>query len=326
VLSPTLASAPTDFPALIAGAALLGLPLLLARPSPRRRLCLAVLLGVCLLAGLATEVPPLDQLAAFRLPLLTLAGAGLGCLILSSPYPARVMAVALTLAGSSRVQGAVLLAGAPLLVMGWCWHIEQDATRAPGPENLVVDGPARGAFDETPHVARTDRGSPVTVFDVARHETLAADEAAEAHLIQSRALERRVIRTAAPDRGSNCHGWVYTGGRYWVDGADVERILQENGYQVVSTPQAGDLVIYRDHGRIAHSAVVRVVTNAGFILLESKWSHLGCFLHAPEDYCFPSPCMYYRSSRAGHLLRGLDGEQSEPGEPAASGADVRIGE
>jgi hypothetical protein len=322
VFSPTIVPAPAAVLALIAGAFPLGLALLLSR-SPRGRWCLAGAFAVALLAGLATWVPPLDQFALLRWPLVALAGAGLACLALSWAGTRWLLATGLACAASPRVQGATLLAATPLLLLGWCWAWEQQVTRSTRQENRVPDGPVPGGYSAKPHAVRTDRGTVLMVFDVASHETVPADEADEAALIASRGLGLRVIRTAPPDRGSNCHGWVFTGGHYWVDSTDVEGILTENGYEVVSTPRMGDLAIYRDHGTIAHSSVVQAVTDSGLVLLESKWARLGRFLHAPEDYCYPAPYLFYRSPRAGHLLAGLDGS---PGEPASSESGVAVGE
>ena len=43
-----------------------------------------------------------------------------------------------------------------------------------------------------------------------------------------------VTRVAPVDPACNCHGWVFTGGRFWVSGEDVPRILEDNGYRRVS--------------------------------------------------------------------------------------------
>src|SRR5205807_1160464 len=81
---------------------------------------------------------------------------------------------------------------------------------------------------------------------------------------------------APPDATSNCHGWVFTGGRYWVKGGAVEDILRDNGYRTVEDPRPGDLVVYRDdQGAVSHTGVVSSVGADGLVLVESKWSWLG---------------------------------------------------
>jgi hypothetical protein len=149
-------------------------------------------------------------------------------------------------------------------------------------------------------------------------DTLAADEVAEVRMVRKYGLQGRLLRTPPPSWGSNCHGWVFTGGRFGLEGGDVERILQDNGYQAVTTPQAGDLAIYRDrYGHIGHSAVVRAAEE-GRVLLESKWGHLGRYLHRPEDYRPVLAWTYYRSPRHGHLLQGLNA-------PSPSADDLESG-
>ena len=45
-------------------------------------------------------------------------------------------------------------------------------------------------------------------------------------------LSFNLIRSEKPDMTTNCHGWVFGAGRYWINGEQVEHILAENDYQV----------------------------------------------------------------------------------------------
>jgi len=206
-----------------------------------------------------------------------------------------------------------LLLVAPMVALGWSWQVEREGTRAADLSQFSKDEPISNPKPQKRFIARTDCGRPLPMFDLADHATRPADEAAEARLIQDHSLALHLIQVAKPDRASNCHGWVYTGGEYSIDGADVATILQDNGYEAVSTPRVGDLVIFRDgRGQINHSAVVRVVTEDGQVVLQSKWAHLGCFLHAPQDYPLAKSWTYYHSPRAGHLLDHLPDGTSDP--------------
>ena len=83
-------------------------------------------------------------------------------------------------------------------------------------------------------------------------------------------------------------------------------ILADNGYQEVSPPAPGDLIVYRERrGQVDHTAVVRFVGD--LVLVEGKWNCLGRYVHRPEQYPYGQTFAYYRSARRGHLLQ-LPGE------------------
>lgn len=112
-----------------------------------------------------------------------------------------------------------------------------------------------------------------------------------------------LIRTAEMESNHNCHGWIFTGGRYWVRNEHVDSILSDNGYQKVEKPRAGDLIIYRgDDGKVMlHSGLVRLVDDQ-MVLVESKWGVMGRYIHPPAEQPYALTWTYYRSPRQGHLL------------------------
>ena len=59
---------------------------------------------------------------------------------------------------------------------------------------------------------------------------LDAGHAGEMGYLTRRRLETALIRTDEADVRYNCHGFVFTGGRYWIRGGYVEHILKDNGY------------------------------------------------------------------------------------------------
>jgi hypothetical protein len=138
---------------------------------------------------------------------------------------------------------------------------------------------------------------------------------------------------------SNCHGWVFTGGRYWVRGVTVEGILADNGYRKVATPRAGDLAVYRDSaGAILHTGLVRATLPDRPVLVESKWGAIGAFIHPVDVHPYDgSTCTYHRSPRDGHRLREAAGtggsavaalrvSSLEPCNPAEASEPPVIGE
>lgn len=121
------------------------------------------------------------------------------------------------------------------------------------------------------------------------------------------AFREKVIPAGGDDSQANCHGWVFTGGRYLVPGSAVDLILHDNHYDVVDEPQAGDVIIYRNSKhQPVHTGLVKAVGRDGFVLIESKWGPLDTYLHLPQDQVYSTDFEYYRSPRSGHLVQMFD--------------------
>lgn len=115
------------------------------------------------------------------------------------------------------------------------------------------------------------------------------------------------IQRNGPDQNANCHGWVFTGGRFLLKGNDVDVILADNDYVQVASPESGDVVIYRDSSnRILHTALVQGILRDGTIISESKWGVDKRFLHLPDDQPYSSIYTYYRTTRPHHLIEIQD--------------------
>jgi hypothetical protein len=159
--------------------------------------------------------------------------------------------------------------------------------------------------------ALTDRGTPIRLMRACAPRLTEEIQAFEREALAAMRRSGKVIRREPADDRSNCIGWVFTGGRYWMGDDQVDTILDENGYQKVSTAAVGDLVIYRDSADMAcHVAVVRALCDDGTVLVEGKWGWMGTFLHRTEDSPYTDNFAYYRSPRAGHLLRGLSAAET----------------
>jgi hypothetical protein len=126
--------------------------------------------------------------------------------------------------------------------------------------------------------------------------------AVEGRYFRNLHLTEQVIREAQADERSNCHGWVFAGGRYILSGDDVDLILTENLYTKQASPQSGDLAIYRNNGTVAHTAVVMYVTQGQPVMVRGKWGNLGVFLHPADKSPYGNDYTFYRSPRNGHLL------------------------
>lgn len=163
--------------------------------------------------------------------------------------------------------------------------------------------------------ASTDRGTPVPIRQAAAPRPDGDLRDFEERILRNSVVRDHLIRRQPADDRANCHGWVFTGGRYWLGGAAVDQVLDENGYRPVSDPQPGDLVVYRTGSSVTHTAVVRYVAAGNPVLVEGKWGCIGVFVHPVDKSLYGTEFTYYRSPRRGHLLAGLGG-------PLASAAGV----
>jgi len=155
--------------------------------------------------------------------------------------------------------------------------------------------------------AVTDRGRPIPLLE----PDVDAEAAGHSHRSRELAVEyqNRRIEIAGDDNVTNCHGWIFTSGQFMVGGRSVELILEDNGYQPVSIPQPGDLIIYREANHaITHSAIVCFLLPDGRVMVESKWGTLGTFIHLIDDSIYGSLYSIYRTSRLEHVLQGCNGQ------------------
>jgi hypothetical protein len=176
----------------------------------------------------------------------------------------------------------------------------------PTPEQEAVGALPTMEEDATTFVT-TDRGTPVSVLRSIAQRTPEQIEQFERQNLEAQRRQQRLIRSGQASDQTNCHGWVFTGGRYWLNSDQVDTVLLENGYRPASAARPGDVAIYRDDdGQVNHTALVRAVCDDGTVLVEGKWGWMGVFLHKAGDSCFGPTYTFYRSERLGHVLAGLD--------------------
>jgi hypothetical protein len=208
-----------------------------------------------------------------------------------------------------RLQAGFLLAASPLLAV-WCTFQLLSAVEPTAPLTAVDVSLDPERLQESSSVhAFTDQGRPVPLY---RMQEAASEEGSQPLDDASIARQRvaQLIRTAPPELVYNCHGWVFAAGRHWLRGRDVDNILEDNGYHAVPVPQVGDVIVYRDsHGLVLHSGLVRVA-QMDLVLVESKWGHMGRYLHLPQDQGYGTQFTYYHTDRKGHAIQGSNGEPS----------------
>lgn len=151
--------------------------------------------------------------------------------------------------------------------------------------------------------AFADNGEKIDLFSFSTDDQL-FDEFAASFSLRHPRFENSLIETAVADKNANCHGWVFTEGRFLLRGTGVETILRANRYELVTEPKANDVVIYRDlTGKILHTALVQGVLSNGTVIAESKWGIDKRVLHRPEDQPYSDRYEFYRTSRPSHSIR-----------------------
>jgi hypothetical protein len=215
----------------------------------------------------------------------------------------------------SLVQGLILLLLGGGLLAAQVYHIdrslEQDLNR-----NEFEMAQMTEPSDLSPEpvaTARTDTDRSVPLFNTLSG-TVRASEQKENNYLDNARMQRKLIQTSTADATYNCHGWVFTGGRFWLRSGQIDGILKDNGYQQTKQPRPGDVAVFRNPvGEVTHSGLVRGDTDNG-PLIESKWGKLGRYVHTADEHCYQGNSVtYYRSARGSHLLNGL--ESPRTGEP-----------
>jgi hypothetical protein len=266
---------------------------------------------------------PVWSVPALLVVVLALVGAG----GFATGLPALVWQPALVLAGvwlvfglarlgtlsvlrHPHLQAAALCLGSGLLLACQVYHIDREEEETLDATEARLRGVPRSpdfVFLEAGS-ALTDSGTPIPLFQISSDTTTQVSFFAEESCISRQRLHESLTQTGPASDAYNCHGWVFTSGRFWVRGSFVEQILEDNRYQAIATPAAGDLAVFRDeNGEVTHTGVVHHIGKDGVVFLESKWGELGRYIHACTDHIYgDNTCTYYRSSRSGHLLRGLE--------------------
>jgi hypothetical protein len=260
---------------------------------------------------------------------LTAAAAGLTVLVagiltlVTSGGIATVLQPMHSLLRRPAIRSALLAVAGGVLIVAAYVKFDHDDQAAIDRDNafdeMVVHQPATRDASEVQ--ATTDHGRRIQLREVNEIRPVEFRTTTEDRVLSELHCYGRVIRIAAADDVCNCHGWVFTGGRYWIPGSEVENILTENGYVAVTDPRPGDLAIYRDAKEISHTSIVRAIVNGMPPLVEGKWGWMGVFLHPVGDSIYGAKYTYYRSPREGHLLAGLEGaSNSKDGAERLTGA------
>ena len=202
-----------------------------------------------------------------------------------------------------RRPSAWLLLASSFGLVVWSSHQFQERLKPPAKKSLsIAVAPGKRSQQVLEFVALTDGNHPIKVYRLDQAaDSEDADSPGDSYAVE---YNGNMIQRAPAGPLANCHGWVFLDGQYLISGDAVQRILDDNGYEVVEEALAGDVIIYRDDNRnILHSGLVRGVLNDGSIIIESKWGVEGVFLHDPMDTPYSTNLEYYRSPRPTHRVK-----------------------
>jgi hypothetical protein len=294
--------------------------LLLRRGFVVRATATAFAFGVAVLGAFALEQPGVTVKTAEIMAI-----GLLPCLLLSSRRLVTGLAGFVSSLQKPPVRfGLLTIAGVGVIVGSIVVFDKQDEKAASETLNDLESFSKRTTtIDIEQQKAWTDHGTQI----VLKEPSLVRDgpdlSSSEQKLLQSVNSNDQLIRRGPASDRTNCHGWVFTGGRFILSPDDVELILKENGYEEIQEPHPGDVIIYRRAGVIAHSGVIRYVTEGQPVLIESKWGALGLFLHPADKAIYGSEYTFHRSHRSGHLLAGVGGPTPVPGTGTGTGTANR---
>jgi hypothetical protein len=300
-------------------------------------------IGLALFGGIRFLVPSRSPWLRYSIVLVALAGCASVAVALGSAklavWAAAVVGVGsllVSVAGSASaatlcrfvtsqlrrpaVQAVALLIGGIVLIGGSLaqYSAEEEARIEEDMAWLREIGAVPPLRSEVDLSAETDLGETITLKAPVSFRPTDEMVRSERRLLEGMGFGDRLLRLGPASDVCNCHGWVFTGGKYWIGPEEVEKILSQNGYQPVSDPRPGDVVIYYAANMISHTAVVRSVRPSEGVLVEGKWGWTGVFLHRVDNSCYGKQFTYFRAPRAGHVLVGLDGSSPPARDRAAN--------
>jgi hypothetical protein len=286
--------------------------LLVSKKNVVGRVLVALLASTILVGVVGLVVEP-----ALKLVLGIAAGLFLFKLVIVIPMIRRTMAGLLNRLGSfavrfshPQVRASLYLVGAIGLTTGGAiWHQQrsEEIDNATVQEFQIQHEVTMANAITLRNTAKSDLGHRIELKKPADSLVHADSEIAEEKWLRQSPIKDKVIHREKANPNSNCHGWVFTGGRFIVGGNEVDLILTDNHYETVSQPNVNDLIIYRDNeGHVSHTAIVRAILNDGSILVEGKWGALGVYLHEVKDSCYGTNFKFYHTDRGSHLIEGLD--------------------
>lgn len=257
-----------------------------------------------------------------------LSAAGIFSFAIASGAIQTVIASMLALIKRPAIQASLMAFGGGSLIAFGMYRYECDEDQLMENDNIFMQQavwkPNLHPIEGT--VAYTDKGRVLELQAPDEIRTSTEMDEMEHSVLEQMIGDKPVIRLHGPDDRTNCHGWVFTGGKNWLPTDQVETILEDNGYRPVTTPALGDLAIFRDpnSNQVTHTSIVRIL-GGGSPIVESKWGWMGVFLHPVDQSCYGTNFTYYHTERENHLVATRKPEKS-PASPVGPGeSEIRMG-
>ena len=140
-----------------------------------------------------------------------------------------------------------------------------------------ISHPSEYAFDLYDSFQKDENGNLIVTFLGVNRVSRSIDSLYVGYVLKTKKGRPVIVFQQTPTHSrsqqSNCHGYTFLDGEYWILSSQVEKILDDNGWRPVSEPEVepGNVAVYRQaNGRVYHSARIIGRNATGHLIVNSK--------------------------------------------------------